>query len=179
MKFFIPILLILLAVGLFIGYTNPLYQQVKEKNVKLEKIVEANSKAKKLREVRESLTAERNQISEENINKVKKLLPDGVENVRLIIDINNIAAKYGVNITGTKINDGGGSQASQAFGPGTAKYGTIGLSFGVHLSYENFLLFLKDLESSLRLVDVTTLSFTSTKDGQYDFGITIQTYWLK
>ncbi|MEN9649811.1 MAG: hypothetical protein RL094_778 [Candidatus Parcubacteria bacterium] len=178
MRLFLPIIFILASVGLFIGFTNPQYQATKLKDNEQKKIQEANKKAAQLRAVRETLTQERNQISEIDIQKVKKLLPDGVENVGLIIDINNIAAKYGVNIKNTRINEGS-TNRGDGLGPDGNKFGSISLAFTINTGYDNFLAFLRDLESSLRLVDVTSLSFASTRDGKYDFGVTLQTYWLK
>ncbi|MES3005790.1 MAG: type 4a pilus biogenesis protein PilO [Patescibacteria group bacterium] len=178
MKFIFPILFIIVAVGIFIGYTNPLYQEIKAKQVELNTIAEANKKATQLRAVRESLTNERNQISQVDIDRLQKMLPDGVENVRLIIDINNIAAKYGMTIKSTRTNQGSVDKGG-AVGPDANRYGTISLSFMVTNSYENFQVFLKDLENSLRIVDVTALSFNSSNENKYDFNVTIQTYWLK
>lgn len=182
MRIIFPVLFIIAAIGLFLGYTGPLYQKIKVKRADLATINEANKKAKQLREVREALTAERNKISEEDINKLKKMLPDGVENMRLIIDIQNIAANpsYNMAIRSPRINQGGTDKGA-AVGPDSNRYGTLSLSFVVTTSYKDFLYFMRDLERNLRLVDVTALSFSSPDepDGRTDFSLTIQTYWLK
>ena len=180
MRTITPIILIILALGLFFGYTNPLYQKIKDKQLQQSTIVEANKKAAQLRAVRNSLTDERNKISDSNIESLKKMLPDAVDNVGLIIDMTNIAAKYGMPLKGAHVTEGGGNVAStQGLGPDASKYGTISMSFVVTNTYDNFLIFMKDLESSLRLLDVTSVSFGSNKDGRYDFSVTLQTYWLK
>ena len=50
----------------------------------------------------------------------------------------------------------------------------------VTASYDNFIAFLKDLEKSLRLVDVVSLTFTAPESSPtYDFTIGLKTYWLK
>lgn len=176
-----PIIFILAAISLFFFYTNPQFQNLKANIEDQNKIVEANDKAAKLRAVRQSLTDDRKKIDQRDVDKITKMLPDGVENVGLIIDIDNIASKYGMRIRNTKINDGGASsgKATAIAGPDAKKNGTISLSFSVTSTYENFIAFLKDLESSQRLVDVTSLTFTSNKEGRYEFGVTLQTYWLK
>lgn len=178
MRVIFPALFILAAFGLFFAYTNPLYQEIKAKQATLDTIQEANKKATELRAVRTALTNERKEISQEDIDRLQKMLPDGVENVRLIIDINNIADKYGMAVKNPRINQGSTDKGA-ALGPDANRYGTISLSFVVSTSYENFQLFLKDLESSLRIVDVTALSFAASTANQYDFSVTIQTYWLK
>ncbi len=182
MKRIMPIIFILGAIALFFFYTNPQYQTLKSHVDDRDKIVEANNKAATLRAVRQKLTDDRKKISQDDADKIKKMLPDGVENVGLIIDIDNIAGIYGMRIRNTRVNDGSTSASKSAAvvaGPDSKKYGTISLSFSVTSTYENFIAFLKDLESSERLVDVTALTFTSNKDGRYEFNVTLQTYWLK
>lgn len=176
-----PIIFILAAIGLFFFYTNPQFQELKTSISDQAKIVEANDKAARLRAVRQSLTDDRNKIAQDDINKITKMLPDGVENVGLIIDIDNIASKYGMRIRNTKVNDGSNTKGTSVAvaGPDSKKFGTIALSFSITSTYENFVAFLRDLEASQRLVDVTALTFTSNKEGRYEFNVTLQTYWLK
>lgn len=181
MRQLMPIIFIIAAVCLFLFYTNPQFQNLKANISDQDKIVEANEKAAKLRAVRQTLTDDRKKIAQQDVDKITKMLPDGVENVGLIIDIDNIASKYGMRIRNTKVNDGGASSGKNVAvaGPDSKKNGTIALSFSVASTYENFIAFLRDLESSQRLVDVTGLTFTSNKEGRYEFNVTLQTYWLK
>jgi Tfp pilus assembly protein PilO len=60
-----------------------------------------------------------------------------------------------------------------------SKYGTVGISFSVTASYDNFQNFLTDLEKSLRLVEITDLSVNGNNTGLYDFSVGLKTYWLK
>ena len=53
------------------------------------------------------------------------------------------------------------------------------MSFKVSAPYENFVKFMKDLEQSLRIVDVTALSFKANANNIYDYSVSIKTYWLK
>ncbi len=176
-----PIIFILAAIALFFFYTNKQYKSLQTNIAEQGKIVEANEKAAKLRAVRQTLTDDRKKIAQADIDKIAKMLPDGVENVGLIIDIDNIASKYGMRIRNTKVSDtaSGKSSTVAVAGPDTKKHGTISLSFSVASTYENFLAFLRDLEASQRLVDVTALTFSSNKEGRYEFNVTLQTYWLK
>lgn len=175
-----PIIFIGAAIATFFFYTNPQYQAIKAQGASYQAIVEANSKAAQLRVVREKLTGARKKITEADVDKLAKMLPDGVENVGLVINIDDIAGKYGLKIRNTKVTDVSARGTSAAIGPDSTKYGAISLTFSVSSSYENFLAFLQDLEASQRLVDVTNLSFSSSnKVNQYDFNVTIQTYWLK
>lgn len=181
MRNIMPIIFILAGIAVFFFYTNPQFQALKGNISDQNQIVEANNKAATLRAVREKLTTDRNKINQTDVDKITKMLPDGVENVGLIIDIDNIASKYGMRIRNTKVNDTGSTKASTVAiaGPDTKKFGTISLSFAVTSTYENFIAFLRDLEASQRLVDVTSLTFASNKEGRYEYNVTLQTYWLK
>jgi Tfp pilus assembly protein PilO len=107
------------------------------------------------------------------------MLPDSVENVGLIIEINNISKKNGMgDIKSPQINQGSSAKSSSK-GIDSSKYGSLAMSFNVTGTYDQFLTFIQDLETYVRIVDVTGLSFTATKDGRYTYNITIQTYWLK
>lgn len=175
-----PFIFIGASIAGFFLYTNPQYQAVKAEAASYKAIVEANAKAAELRAVREKLTGDRTKISEENVDKLVKMLPDGVENVGLIINIDDIAGKYGLKIKNTRVNETSSRvTAAGAIGPDSTKYGTISMTFSITAPYSQFLVFLRDLESSQRLVDVTNLSFSASKVDTYDFNVTIQTYWLK
>lgn len=178
MRLFFPIIFVIAGVAGFIFFTNPTYQLSKAKEAELKGYVDANESAAKLRAKREELELQRKSISTNNIDRLMKMLPDGVENVGLIIEMNRIARQKGVSIRNARINEGSTSKGASV-GPDGNKYGTISMSFGVTLSYLDFQDFLKTLEQNLRLVDVTAISFSSTRTDKYDYNITLQTYWLK
>ncbi len=179
MRFLLPFIFILGAIAGFVLFTNPQYQKMQEKREEQQQVVDANKKANALRAERERLLSDRNKIKEVDVNRLNKMLPDSVENVGLIIDIDNIAIKYGMRIRNTSINELTSRTASSAVGPDSKRHGSIALTFSVTSEYQTFLVFLRDLEASLRLVDVTALNFAATTGGRYDFTLTLQTYWLK
>lgn len=198
MKSIVPILFILVAVGVFFVFIDPEYNNVKELQTEIEKNNETLDLARELREKRESLRERYNQISDQERDELIKLLPDTVDNVRLIIDINNIAEKYGIVIRDIVINsDDGGSSASDvqvapsAFEgvieqgsleyPDTSRIGVISFSFSAETEYEVFIDFLSDLEKSLRIVDVREIEIQTRnlEDSIYDYRIKLDTYWLK
>lgn len=182
MKILTQIFFIATTVAAFIFYINPTYATIQEKQAEFQRLDEANTKAAELRDKREKLIADRKKIDNVQLDNLTKFLPDGVENVRLIIDIKYIANKViSQDIRGAKVMGVVGKTA----GSGTAvtsdgkKYGSIGLNFSVTTTYDKFIVFLQSLEDNLRLVDVSDISFTSKDDDEYDFNVTLQTYWLK
>jgi len=180
MKALIALILIALGAGLFFGFTDPHYQHLKNLQLQAADYNQALSQSKILLAQRQALSDQYDQIDPTSLDRIKKLVPDSVDNVRLIIDINGIAARRGMTIKSIRIAGASGGTNQNAIGPDNNPYGSISLTFSVTAPYDRFKQFLKDLEQSLRLVDITSLSFgSSDKSDQYDYSITLRTYWLK
>lgn len=183
MNLLAPIFLILASVGIFYGYTDPNYRgEDKTANIvnlmnERKQYLEALNKSADFRDETNRLTKINNELSNNDLERLKKLLPDHIDNVRLIIDINEIASRHGLNIRNIKIDSGAGSQ--EELGPDNKPYGTLAFSFNITASYDRFRAFIKDLEESLRIVDITGISFIAAESGDYDYGIKIKTYWIK
>ncbi|QQR49925.1 hypothetical protein IPF86_02440 [Candidatus Nomurabacteria bacterium] len=188
LRFIFPAVLVSLAIGLFLLVTNPMYKEVKELQVKEAAFGQALANAKQLEEKRDELVAKYNEFSPEQIEQLRKLLPDNVDNIRLILEIDSVAAKYGMSLTnvsvsptlkkdasGKPIDEGGAALALQ-----DQEYGLFDMSFAVQTNYENFYTFLKDIEQGLRIVDIQSISFDAISDKDlYIFNFKIRTYWLK
>jgi hypothetical protein len=69
-------------------------------------------------------------------------------------------------------------------------YGTWNLQFSTEGTYSNFLSFVQDLEKNLRIVDISSIEFSSdtgtggvgmstSSPDTYTYTFKIETYWLK
>jgi len=198
MKNITSIVLIIVSIGIFFFFTDKEYKEVQSLKAEIQKNADVLETANKLNLKKEELNAKFNQISQDEKAELEKLLPDTVDNVRLIIDINNIANQFGIVIRDININskesDSGTSKkvASQnsnfdgVLQEGTVKYvdtskiGVISFSFSVSAKYEVFLEFLKKLEESLRIVDIRNIEVSRGSGSVfYDYKVTMDTYWLK
>ncbi len=198
MKSLTPIILILLSVGIFFFLIDPQYKKVQELQAEVEENDKTLEIAAKLRSKRDELREKFNKISQEERDELEKLLPDTVDNVRLIIDINNVAEQFGIVIRNISINTDEGTEASSGTvrsggssfegitGEDAIKYvdsskiGVISFSFSVSAKYEVFLEFLRQLEESLRIVDIRNIQVSRSAEGSiYDYQVTMDTYWLK
>jgi hypothetical protein len=197
-----PIILIIISITLFFVFANPLYSEISVLRGEVASYNEALDNSKALENERDKLTAKYNAINPENLAKIAKLLPENVDNIRLILEIEQIALPYGMvlkdvqyDTAETEANTAGGAPIQ---GGGVARtspkdYGIFDLSFSTTGTYNNFINFTKDLEKNLRIVDMSSISFSSnnlvaassnpnsktvsTEVYKYDFKI--KTYWLK
>ncbi|OGG44513.1 hypothetical protein A2841_02880 [Candidatus Kaiserbacteria bacterium RIFCSPHIGHO2_01_FULL_48_10] len=179
MKFFLPILFLAGAVGLFFWFIDPAYARIKELRVQEAEFDQALTRARELQEVRDELIQRYNGFPSEDIARLEKLLPDHIDNVRLIIDLDSIASRYGMRVRNVAIESSQNHSIEGAVGPDESTYESVVISFSVAGPYDTFRGFLTDLERSLRLVDVTKLSFSATPSGIYEYNISVKTYWLK
>jgi Tfp pilus assembly protein PilO len=177
---FIPIILIVASVGAFFGFVDPRYEGIKVLRAESAQYGNALDNARKLQEIRDSLRSTYNTIPTKDLDRLKKLLPDHVDNVRLIIDISDIARQYGLTLRSVKNVDAAVvAKERETFDLEESPIGSVTLNFSVDAAYNNFVAFLKDLEASLRIVDITSLSFEVRDVSTYTFDVGIKTYWLK
>jgi Tfp pilus assembly protein PilO len=182
MRLLLPIILTIAAIGLFVAWTNPTYQGLKATQTKVAAYDDALDKSQELKGLRDKLQSARNAFSPEDEQKLVRLIPDNVDNIRLIIDINNIAARRGLSLSSVvlgEVSNASTEQNALSIGPSGDPLGSVSLGFSVVASYEDFLVFLQDIEHSLRILDVEKLSFASAGAGKYTFSLTIRTYWLR
>lgn len=180
-KLTFPIILILLSVGLFFGFIDPTYNDIQKILEEESKFDQALDKSKELQGIRDKLLSRYNTFSTNDLDRLTKLLPDNVDNVRLVLDIDNIASVYGIRIRNVTINKADSRQAG-VIGPDSKPYESVLLSFSVASSYESLIQFIKDIERSLRIVDVIEVSLRPLRiedDNLYEYNIGIKTYWLK
>lgn len=172
----ISILLILSSIGLFFGYVDPKYMDIKDLLVEKKDYQIALSNSQQLQLERDQLLSKLNSFKETDITKLSRLLPDNIDNVRLIIDIDNIASEFNMRIRNFKAET---PQEQTVLGSQGDPYGTLTLSFSTTGTYDSFVAFMKKMESSLRIIDVVSIDFLVSTNSLYDYNVTIKTYWLK
>lgn len=175
----LPIILIIAAIGLFYTYVDPTYTNIQTLLEREQKFNDALTKSRELKSLRDSLRGKYNAFLTEDLARLNKLLPNNVDNVRLALDIDGIASLYNMRIKNISIRGSSSNERQKTIGPDSKPYESTVLTFSVASTYENLILFLKDIERSLRIVDTTQLSFAEPNGDLYEYKISIRTYWLK
>jgi Tfp pilus assembly protein PilO len=191
MKQSLPLILIALAILTFFVFIDP---QNKEVQLLIKQKQDNDTMlglAQDLQAKRKTLDTAYKAISPEAKQRLTRLLPDTVDNVRLVSAINSVAAQRGLLIRDIGVTREGESRDTAPKNTMTSietsgETGTITLSFSVTAPYDKFISFLKDLEQALRIVDVralevspNTASAARTPNALYTFAITLDTYWLR
>ncbi len=210
-RFVLPVILVGIGVVVFFTFSSPIYNDIIQLRVQAASYNDALSNSKALEIERDKLTTKDNSIKPEDKIKLQKLLPENIDNIRLILEIEQIALPYGMVLKDVKYNvtpadtakgTTGGEVATVQGGATISEnlkdYGVWDLEFSSTGTYGNFLNFIRDLEKNLRIVDISSIQFSSdTTAGannvtggatstttsplleSYKYGFKIKTYWLK
>lgn len=196
-RFIMPIILIGISISVFFVFANPIFNDISVLKEERTSYNEALDNAKALENERDKLTAKYNAINPENLTRIKKLLPENVDNIRLILEIEQIAMPYGMVLKDVKYNTAEKAETGDDDTVITNRlvkqepkdYGVFDLEFSTSGSYNDFINFTKDLENNLRIVDISSVAFSSdnivdiseksTSKEVYKYDFKIKTYWLK
>jgi len=119
---------------------------------------------------REELEAKKDSFNESDLQKLERILPDSVDGIEFIVDINKIAKNNNLIIQGVRL----GNENTKT----NSKYGSLSLSFSIKTSYSQFFSFLADLEKSSRLFEIDNLIIKGNDTDIYDFQLSLKTFWL-
>lgn len=174
------IILILLSIGLFYTFTSVQYQDVKELQSLANEYRNVLKNASALVDLRDNLLVSYSAFPRAEVERLNKVLPDNIDIVRLALDLDTMAARYGISIRSIQSAVGKDRGSGRIVLPENEDvYETVTVSFSFISSYENFKRLLGDVERSLRIMDVRSISFQASDSGFYEYKVTVETYWLK
>jgi hypothetical protein len=181
----------------FLAFINPLYKEVVDLRSEMVSYNQALDNAQALENERDKLVKKYNSIEPADLTRLQKLLPDSVDNIRLILEIEKLASPYGMVLRDIKYESSEKTDSAvsalpqdQLIGSQTESknYGVWNLEFSTRGTYANFVNFIKDLENNLRMVDISSITFSSNPSlspskkqpvDSYQYDFKIRTYWLK
>ncbi len=123
------------------------------------------------------------------LKKLDLILPNNKDIPNLLVQIEALANGSGVVLNDLAItvsDEKTGSKAQEVRTGETAQektptdYKVVGISLKLTAGYESFKNFLKAVENNLRLVDISSIGFTSQsseKDNVFDFDVSLKTYY--
>jgi hypothetical protein len=192
-KIITPILLFIVSVGLFFSYIKPAYgtlNKLREQSIRLDKAIK---ESEVLLGRHADLMEKYNNISSVNKTRFKQFLPDALDSVGLIIEMDFLATKNNLDITTFEVPVIGGANLNKNRRTRQVKKDTEDNSpvhtatfvvecDGDYFDFKNFLL---DVEKSLLPLDVVELEVNVadiTEPGTemgISYKIKLQTYWFK
>ena len=170
-KALVPISSIIVALALYFLFIQDTLERVAELKIESAQFSEALKGAKELEQTIERLARERESIPTSDIDKLEILLPDRIDSVRFIYDLNTIADIHNKTLSEVSVEELEGDTFTSTI-----------VRFSINGTYSQLLAFLSDLELSLRIIDVRSVGFKITNDSDrdgIDYTIVIATHALK
>jgi hypothetical protein len=202
MRWLFKIFLIAVSVLIFVLVTMPIYDEAKIIKVEADKYNEALANARILQEERDRLTQKFNSFNQDDLRRLEKIAPDSVENIKLILEIQEVAQNRGILVRNVRFRPDQfieqdpdaptttQTQSANLRRPGAATnldYEIYDFEFSIEGKYGAFIEFMKLLEKSLRIIDIKTIAFapgaSEDRDGvyvdNYSYTFRINTFRLK
>jgi hypothetical protein len=158
-----PFIFIALAIGLWSAAIQPGWRVVGLLHEQERRVDEVLLQASRLQDTYERLYTQRTSFSTRDIERLMVMAPDVVDPVRFVMQMDAIAARSNVTIESFSIPSTGAT--TNATG---ARTGVVPLSFrfsaqGTYAAIKNFL---TELEASLVMIDVRSLSLVPLDSGE-------------
>jgi len=188
MKSTTSFLIIVVSIAVLALYAWPQWQTVSALQDKHAELQDAQFKAQELTQLRNNLIAQYDAIPNEEIQKVRKVVPAEYNPIKLAADINAIALRQGMVVREVSFADtqdmSSTGDGSIVDAPPATPYKVVRVSLSTEGQYRNFISLISDLERNLQLLDITNVDIVTKTEGErgslpvLDFKIILDTYWM-
>jgi Tfp pilus assembly protein PilO len=160
-----PFLFFAISVGLFFSAIRPGWEVLQALNEQEERVDEVLVESNRLRDTYEQLYNQRVAFSEGNVERLHVMVPENLDPIRFVMQMDRVAERYNIAVDNFTVPGNASRRiASQAYvTPQTFRFSVSG-------SYTSLKNFLRDIESSLVVMDVRSLSLTPVEKNEEDQG---------
>jgi len=187
MNRFLPFIVVILAAGLFFSYVRPTWDgDIATTRAQIDSYNSALDASARFVAKEAALEEERNKLPPDKLDRLNIFLPDSVDNIQLILDLNALASRSGLtlsnfttsNVPNAPDTTSTAAASNGAFSGATPLVDSLTLGVNAQGTYNSFRSFLTGVEQSLRPLDVSMLSVTDSDTGVYNYQMTLKFYWL-
>lgn len=181
----LPLIALAIALGIFFTYVSPTWSgSIAATKAAIALNDKALAAASQYAEQQNALASARNAIDPANLARLATFLPDSVDNVGLILDLNALAARSGFSLANIDVisNTAAAAKAPAQQGlpaAGASPVGSIDLSLSAVGTYAALQAFLAGVERSARLLDVRDIVVKGSDTGVYNYQMALRLYWLR
>lgn len=166
------------AVGVFWGWTMPILDQTQSLKKDIADLQGVMSRFYDLRQIKNDLTTTYNSISSKDYAQLNQIAPKSVKEGDLIVEFERLALVNGMVLKRVDIKPTPKEEKSIKLATKDSAEG-ISINLAMDGSYESLKSFLRQVEDSLRVIDVKTLSFSAGDKNFYEFNIMAEAYFQK
>jgi Tfp pilus assembly protein PilO len=179
MKQLTPFIIVALCFGMYFLYISPLWTEVSDLQSKKTNYDNVLSKIDELKAERDGALNAYASISPDDLAKLEKIVPQSFDSVKFLNDMGVASSRYGLSMDTFDSNASRVEEERTVNSQPNGGFKTNSVNIRVMGTLPQFINFLKELESSLKIIDVTTLNIVpvaSTKginNLQYTLGLTM------
>lgn len=174
-----PFLAIVIAIGLFFGYMKPTWQtEIAQAKAQIDTYEKALEAAREFNNQIARLQEEQSKIPPEQLERLRAFLPDGVDNIQLILDLTELADRSGIELSNFDTPTPGAEGENDGEIQSSAVVESLEMTVDAEGTYDDFRAFLDGIERSLRPLDVRAVTIGNSDTGVYTYKLTLEFYWL-
>jgi Tfp pilus assembly protein PilO len=147
-------------------YISPLWAEMSDIRAKKENYDNVLSKIEELKAERDSALNAYDSISPNDLAKLEKMIPVTFDSVKFLNDMGALSSKHGLSMDTFASTAGGADMGRSVNSLDNGGYKSNSVTLHVAGTLPQFINFLKDLESSLRIIDLTSLSMAPAPSTQ-------------
>ncbi len=178
MRIVLSLLFLAIAAAVFFFATQPAWNEVTALKAERQEYDNALAGARELQTLRDKMLVQYNAISQEDRDRLNKLLPSQTDSAGLITMLEDMTKSKGLLLKKVEIKEARQTDTSIILGTPPSLYKAVDLSITASGSYKSILALFSDLDKSLRLIDVKDIGFSSASTDVYEFSITAKTYFI-
>ncbi|TSC71264.1 MAG: hypothetical protein G01um101449_31 [Parcubacteria group bacterium Gr01-1014_49] len=182
----LPLFALMIAAGIFFTYVQPTWKgSIAATKAAISADDRALAAASTYIAQQNTLASARNTIDSESLARLVTFLPDSVDNVGLILDLNALAARSGLSLSNVDVSSGAATSRSGSSAPGALPaarvnpLGSIDLSLSAVGTYSSLQAFLVGVEKSQRILDVRDIVVKGSDTGVYNYQMKLRLFWLR
>lgn len=179
----LPLIALLASIGIFFGYVNPTWSgSIATTKDAIALDDQALAAAADYAKQQNTLASARNEIDTADLDRLDSFLPDSVDNVGLILDLNALAARSGFSLANIDVLSSTAGAAAPQGGLPDAQMnpvGSVDLSLSAVGTYAASQAFLSGVERSARLLDIRDIVVKGSDTGVYNYQMVLRFYWLR
>jgi Tfp pilus assembly protein PilO len=183
MKAITAIIIVAVSIGMYFMYISPSIADIRMLTEKNTEYISTLSKSKELKDKRDTLLTSYAAISPADLDRLGKIIPNTFDPVAFAKDMNGMASSNGLVLKNMKISTApkldSSSQGVVLTAPVPDAYKTIFVTFTVVGTYEQFVQYLKNMEMSIQLTDIISISVKSSDTPIYEYTVDLSTYSLQ
>lgn len=182
----LPLVALFVAIGIFFLYVSPTWSgSIGAIKTAIAADDQALAAANQFAAQQNTLASARDAIDPADLTRLTAFLPDSVDNVGLILDLNALAARSGFSLSSIDVISKTTSVATASAGQqglpaaGASPLGFVDMSLSAVGTYTALQSFLSGVERSARLLDVRDIVVKGSDTGVYNYQMLLRLYWLR